>query len=46
MLRSKGEAGTGDISQGVAHIEQIQKKAQVVLNLYSTKKLQELADEL
>lgn len=46
MLRTKGEAGTGDISQAVAHIKQIQKEAQQVLKLSGTKELQEKADEL
>lgn len=46
MLRTKGEAGTGDISEAVKHITIIKEQIEYVMSIKSDKELQAFADEI
>lgn len=46
MLRTKGEAGTGDISEAVSHIALIKKQIEEVLALKTDKEIEEYAKEI
>lgn len=46
MLRTKGEAGTGDISEAVSHITLIKKQIQHALNLQTEEEIAAYAKEL
>lgn len=46
MLRTKGEAGTGDISEAVKHITIIKEQIEHVMSIKSDKELQAFADEI
>lgn len=45
MLRTKGEAGTGDISEAVKHITQIKEEIEYVLSLKTDKEVESFAKE-
>lgn len=46
MLRTKGVAGTGDISEAVSHIRKIKSQIDTALSLTSDKEVEEYAKEL
>ncbi|CAH6718693.1 probable pyridoxal 5'-phosphate synthase subunit Snz2p [[Candida] jaroonii] len=45
MLRTKGEAGTGDISEAVKHLRQIKEEIDYVMSLKTDKEIEEFAKE-
>ncbi|EGV65085.1 hypothetical protein CANTEDRAFT_113445 [Yamadazyma tenuis ATCC 10573] len=45
MLRTKGEAGTGDISEAVKHITQIKEEIEYVMSLKTDGELEQFAKE-
>ncbi|ODV94654.1 hypothetical protein PACTADRAFT_17336 [Pachysolen tannophilus NRRL Y-2460] len=46
MIRTKGEAGTGDISEAVNHINIIKQDIEIALSLKTPSEIQEYANEL
>jgi pyridoxal 5'-phosphate synthase pdxS subunit len=46
MLRTKGEAGTGDISEAVSHIKLVKQQIDKALSLKSDKEVEDYAEEL